>query len=124
MAFACIAIASGSCSKDDGSDPGSSSRFKPSDFKISTIEMYVGERVDIAYEQLNTTTMDYDNDTDGTFRIKWAVKSTDGVQYQTDRLLATELDAGAAAALSCVIEFTNGKTIDESSLTYEVYFDH
>ena len=78
----------------------------------------------VDYEESNTTSMNYDYDNDGSFHIKWMVKTTDGIQYQEDRLLATELDAGAAASLSCVIEVTPGKTIDVSTLKYEVYFDH
>lgn len=117
-----------SCGKDSSvtPDPGSNtSKFKAADFKISNIvteEISYGLSID--YEEMNVTSMNYNYDNDGAFRIKWTVKTTDGVQYQEDRLLATELDAGGAAALSCVISVTEGKTIDVSTLTYEVYYNH
>ena len=121
----CTIVSVLSCKKGDSTSPGNTSRFKAADFKIANIvpeTLSYGLSVD--YEESNTTSMNYDYDNDGSFHIKWMVKTTDGIQYQEDRLLATELDAGAAASLSCVIEVTPGKTIDVSTLKYEVYFDH
>ncbi|MCA5006772.1 hypothetical protein [Sphingobacterium bovistauri] len=112
------------CSKDDDSPGSDKGKFKVSDFTILDVSTKGGNgQLDIDYAQKNTTSMNYDSDSEGYFRIKWKVKTTDGNSFQTDRLLATELDAGATESLNAIIEFTASKTIDVATLTYEVYRD-
>ncbi|WP_346238773.1 hypothetical protein ABDK00_004975 [Niabella insulamsoli] len=115
-----------SCSKDDV-DGETGSRFKPSDFKISNIKATQragSSTLSISFDQTNTTDMNYTYDSDGSFRIKWTVNSTDGNTYNEDRLLATVLDAKATSAETGTIQLSPGKIADISTLKYEVYYNY
>lgn len=111
------------CSKKSNT-PGSGSRFKAADFRISNMAaIQDNDNVYVSYDVTNTTSMDYDNNNDGSFRIKINVNTTDGVKYENNSTVVLRLSAATTASESMVIELSSGKTANLSTLKYEVYAD-
>lgn len=111
-----------SCDRADSPSEDNSSSFKTSDFKIAITNSHVsnnGEMI-INYTVTNTTNMDYNNNKDGSFRVKFKAKTTTNVTYEYDSLIG-ELSAGTTKAESALITPASGQTIDANTMTYYVY---
>lgn len=114
------------CGKDDTPGPSSSDlNFKPNDFKITITNIHINETsYSFDYEVKNLKNEAYGDDEgkDGDYWIRFKIKTTDDTEYQDEDFIEN-LSANGASVEDGDIYFPNGKTVDESTFTYEIYLN-
>lgn len=118
------------CSKgDDNPSPGEPPNpgevvFKTTDFEVNIYDKEINKSFYyVKYEVKNKKNTPYiRNDENGKYSIRFKVKTTDGSEYQNKE---TFRDMGANGSFSTgnSIFHPDNKTVNESTLTYEVYLE-
>lgn len=124
LALAMTSLISG-CTKDGSVDPDPSNpslNFQPSDFKITILEKVAyTEYYRIEFEATNLKNEAYgDQSEDGSYYVRFKVKTTDGAEYQSQAAV-NDMSARGSSTNACSIDFPSGKTVNESTLNYEIY---
>lgn len=113
-----------SCSKsDDNGDIDNPNLFKKSDFEIIINSKEVDERYyEVRYEVKNKRDVPFDPTVNGYYEIRFKIKTTDGSEYQSEDIISS-ISANGSLATNVVINYPEGKTINESSFSYEIFLD-
>lgn len=118
--FISMSIVFTSCSSggsDDDHTP-SNNTFNPADFALTITKKEVTATVGlkILYDLKNTSAISYNNYTQGSYSIKFTVKSTDGTIFQ-DVVTIGYIDAGVTYSGFTFLDYSPTKTLDLSTLT-------
>lgn len=116
-----------SCSSESDSNEteNTDKLFDKNKFKIVVTKKSTNtdtRRLTIDYEVTNTANVAYEYIDDGNYALKFTVLATDGTKFEELRSMPS-LSAGASKVEYAVIEFTEGKILDEQSITYEVVLE-
>jgi len=116
LIFMSILITSCSSSDDDNSSSGTA--FNPANFSLTITKKEVTSTVGlmITYDLKNISKDAYNDYTQGSFSIKFTVKSTDGETFQ-DIVSVDYIDAGITFSGLTFLDYSEVKTLDLSTLT-------
>lgn len=105
-----------SSSDDDNTSSGTA--FNPANFSLTITKKEVTSTVGlmITYDLKNISKEAYNNYTQGSFSVKFTVKSTDGETFQ-DIVTVDYIDAGITFSGLTFLDYSEVKTLDLSTLT-------
>ncbi|KFF06036.1 hypothetical protein [Flavobacterium reichenbachii] len=113
------------CSSSHDDDvPTNNKTFNPADFALTITKKEVTATVGlkIVYDLKNTSANSYNDYTQGSYSIKFTIKSTDGVIYQqVDHI--PYIDAGVTYSGFTFLDYSPTKTLDLTTLTAVIIKD-
>ena len=112
------------CGKnDDSGDMSNPNLFKPSDFEVIINKKEAdGGYYEVRYEVKNKRAIPFDPTVNGYYEIRFKIKTTDGSEYQSEDGISS-ISANGSVATNVLIYYPEGKTINESTFSYEIFLD-
>lgn len=117
LLFMSVLVSSCSSSSDDD-NTSAGTAFNPSNFSLTITKKEVTATVGlmITYDLKNISKEAYNDYTQGSFSVKFTVKSTDGEIFQ-DIVTVDYIDAGITFSGLTFLDYSEVKTLDLTTLT-------
>lgn len=123
LLFMSVLLVDCSSSHDDDYVPSNNNTFNLSDFSLEiTRKQLNNDYVAIDFSVKNTSKISYSEYKQGTFLVRFTAKTTDGEVFQRITYIDS-VEAGVTYTDYVHLNYTAGKTLDLSTLTYVIVED-